>query len=104
MKTYRLYFSNECDNMEIYQLKNFITRNNLTGQISYFLYNKGSDAVTQMTHFNNVFSKELAEQSVVLPVKLRYFLLVEVDSDDQRLNKFIKGKDAILAYIQENLL
>lgn len=104
MKTYKLYYSNECDSIETFQLKNFIARNGLSGKIQLYLYHKGSDAVQQITHLNSVFDRQLAEQSVVLPLKLRYFLLLEEDSDDLRLAKFIKGKDAILAYLQENLL
>jgi hypothetical protein len=64
----------------------------------------GNAAIQQITHLNNVFDRQLAEQSVVLPAKLRYFLLVEEDTEDLRLTKFIKDKDSIIAYLQSNLL
>jgi len=90
--------------MEVYQIKNFLARNGLTGYVNLFMYQTGSDAVKQIAHYNITYSKELAEQSVTLPPKLRYFLLLAEDVDDQRLIKFIKGKDEIIAYLQETLL
>ena len=104
MKNYKLYYSNECNPVESYQLKKFITDNGLQNTIQMYLYHKGSDAIQQMTYLNTYHDRQLAEQSVILPVKLRYFLLVEEDSEDIRAIKFIKGKDEIETYIQTNLL
>lgn len=104
MKHYKLFYSNECDVMEAYRLRKFIADNNLWSRIQLYHYHKGSDAVQQMTHLNTFYDRQLVEQSVTLPVKLRYFLLVEEDSDDVRVIKFIKGKDEIVTYLQTNLL
>lgn len=104
MKTYKLYYSTECDPIETFQLMNFFKRNGLDTKIQRYPYLSGSDAIQQITHLNSVFDRQLAEQSVVLPVKLRYFLLVEEDTEDFRLNKFVKGKDSIISYLQTNLV
>jgi len=104
MKTYKLYYSNECDPIETFELKKFLKRNNLDSLVMQYLYLKGNDAVQQMTHINSYFDRQLAEQSITLPVKLRYFLLVEEDTDDLRLTKFVKDKDSIITYLQSNLL
>jgi hypothetical protein len=68
------------------------------------VYRDGKDGIATITHLNNLFFKQLADQSVVLPLKLRYFLLVEKDTEDMRLVKFVVGKDNIISYLQENLL
>lgn len=104
MKNYKLYYSNECDPVETYQLKKFLANNNLLNTVQLYLYHKGSDAIQQMTYLNTYYDRQLAEQSVILPVKLRYFLLIEEDSEDIRAIKFIKGKDEIETYLQTNLL
>jgi hypothetical protein len=103
MKTYKLYYSNECDPMETFEIKKFL-RNNKLNQVALYPYLTGSAAIQQITHINNVFDRQLAEQSIVLPAKLRYFLLVEEDTEDFRLTKFVKDKDNIIAYLQSNLL
>jgi len=104
MKTYKLYYSNECNPIEVFELKKFLRKNKLDSRVMPYIYLNGTDAVQQITHINSVFDVQLAEQSVVLPVKLRYFLLVEEDSDDIRRTKFVKDKDNIIAYLQSNLL
>lgn len=104
MKHYKLFYSNECDAVEVYRLRKFIADNNLLSKIQIYQYIKASDAVQQITHMNTFYDRQLAEQSVVLPLKLRYFLLAEEDSDDARVVKFIKGKDEIVTYLQTNLL
>ena len=104
MKTYKLFYSNECNAIELFELKRFLKINNLDSQVMLYPYLKGSDAVQQITHLNSVFDRQLAEQSVSLSVKLRYFLLIEEDSDDIRQCKFVKDKDNIIDYLQSNLL
>jgi hypothetical protein len=104
MKTYKLYYSNECNPIDVFEIKRFLKKNKLDSQVMPYLYLNGNDAIQQMTHLNSVFDRQLAEQSVVLPVKLRYFLLVEEDINDIRQTKFVKDKDNIIAYLQSNLL
>jgi len=104
MKIYKLYYSSECNPVETYQLRKFMRENELWNRVSDYYYIKGSDATQQLSYLNSCYDRQLAEQSVTLPVKLRYFLLTEEDSNDARLIKFIKGKDEILSYFKTNLL
>lgn len=104
MKNYRLYYSNESDFSEVFELKKFIKKNNLDTKITRFPYVKGSDALTQLSHFSVMFSQQLADQNVVLPLKLRYVLLVVEDTEDVRKVDFVIGRNNIETYLQTNLL
>ena len=104
MKIYKLYFSNESDFSEVFELKKFIKKNNLERIIARFPYVKGSDAIRQMSYFTSTFSTQLAEQDIVLPLKLRYVLLVIEDTSDARNVKFVMGRSDIESYLQTNLL
>ena len=104
MKYYQLFYSFECDSVETYELKKFIRRNNLNYKIDFMPFRDGKDGIKTITHLTNVYFQELAEQSLVLPLKLRYFLLLETDSEDKRLATFVMGKDNIISYLPETLL
>lgn len=104
MKIYKLYFSNESDFSEVFELKKFIKKNNLESKIARLPYIKGSDALAQLSQFNVMYSQQLADQNVVLPLKLRYTLLVVEDTEDIRNVRFVMGRSDIQSYLQTNLL
>lgn len=104
MKIYKLYYSNESDFSEVFELKKFIKKNNLESKIARYPYIKGSDALTQLSQFTVMFSQQLADQNVTLPLKLRYTLLVVEDTEDVRKVDFVKGRADIESYLQTNLL
>jgi hypothetical protein len=104
MKIYKLYYSNESDFSEVFEIKKFIRKNNLESVIGRYPYIKGSDALSQISQFTVMFSQQLADQNVVLPLKLRYVLLVVADTEDVRNVVFVKGTSDIQSYLQTNLL
>lgn len=104
MKIYKLYYSNESDFSEVFELKKFIKKNNLESKIVRYPYINGSDALTQLSQFTVMFSQQLADQNVVLPLKLRYTLLVVEDTEDVRKVDFVMNRDNIESYLQTNLL
>ena len=104
MKVYKLYYSTESDFSEVFELKKFIRKNNLQSTINYLPYLKASDALTQLSSFTVMYSQQLADQSVTLPLKLRYVLLVVDDTEDARKISFVKGRSDIETYLQTNLL
>ena len=104
MKYYRLFYSNETDFSEVFQLKKFLRKNHLESKVSLCPFIKASDALPQLSQFSVVFSQQLAEQGVVLPLKLRYTLLVVDDAQDARNVVFVKGRSNIESYLQTNLL
>tara|TARA_S200002703_G_scaffold103553_1_gene89816 strand:- start:124 stop:438 length:315 start_codon:yes stop_codon:yes gene_type:complete len=104
MKMYKLYYSNESDFSEVFELKKFIRRNNLESKISRYPYINGSDALSQLSQFTVMYSQQLADQNIILPLKLRYTLLVVEDSEDVRNVDFVKGRADIESYLQTNLL